>query len=325
MNHSHHKPTNNLGLYLELEAITHTEAAAIAAYGHMGRGDENQADELAVSAMRKTLNKMDIQGTIVIGEGERDEAPMLYIGERVGSGIGPEIDIAVDPLEGTSIVATGGKDSISAIAMAQKGNMLNAPDVYMDKIAIGGRYQEQIIDLDYSVAQNLADVAKAKNIPIDELIVVVLDRPRHQDLISQIRACNSRIKLIKDGDLAAIIGASISSGIDVYMGIGGAPEGVLAASALLTTGGQMCTRLIFRTDEEKTKAARMGITDLNRKYYMHDLARGDVIFAATGVTDGVMLQGVKCQNGQFITNSISMHSKTGNIRVTTTTHKSINF
>jgi fructose-1,6-bisphosphatase II / sedoheptulose-1,7-bisphosphatase len=305
---------------LELEAITNTEAAAIAAYSVMGKGDEKLADQLAVSAMRATLNKMCIQGRIVIGEGERDEAPMLYIGELVGNGLGPQIDIAVDPLEGTTILATGGKDSISAIAMAQKGNLLNAPDVYMDKIAIGGTYREQIIDLDYSVEQNLANIAKAKNCAVSELIIVVLDRPRHQDLIAQIRACNSRVQLIKDGDLAAIIAASMSKGVDAYMGVGGAPEGVLAASALLTTGGQMCARLLFRTEEERLKAGRMGITDFNKKYYLQDLARGDVIFVATGVTDGSILNGVKVRNGRFVTNSISMDSKTGNLRIIETIH-----
>ena len=285
----------NFDINLELEAIINTEAAAIAAYAAMGKGDEQYADHLAVSAMRSSLNKMDIQGTIVIGEGERDEAPMLYIGERVGKGVGPEIDIAVDPLEGTTILATGGKDSISAIAMAQKGSLLNAPDVYMDKIAVGGIYSQQIIDLDYSVEQNLHNIAQAKNCSVDELIVVVLDRPRHLDLIEQIRKTGSRIKLIKDGDLAAIIATSISNGVDAYMGIGGAPEGVLAASALLTTGGQMCSRLLFRNDDEKHKAKRMGIADFNKKYYLTDLARGEVIFAATGVTDGSILKGVKAQ------------------------------
>jgi fructose-1,6-bisphosphatase II / sedoheptulose-1,7-bisphosphatase len=204
--------------------------------------------------------------------------------------------------------------------MAEKGNLLNAPDVYMDKIAVGGIYSEQIVDLDYSVAQNLHNIAAAKNCPVNELIIVVLDRPRHKNLIEQIRACDARIQLIKDGDLAAIISASMSKGVDAYMGIGGAPEGVLSASALLTTGGQMCSRLLFRNDEEEAKAKRMGITDLNKKYYLGDLAKGDVIFAATGVTDGSILRGVRASKGRFITNSISMHSKTGNVRIIETTH-----
>jgi fructose-1,6-bisphosphatase II / sedoheptulose-1,7-bisphosphatase len=314
------KNSHNIDINLELEAITNTEAAAIAAYAVMGKGDETKADQLAVSAMRTTLNKMDIQGTIVIGEGERDEAPMLYIGERVGTGKGPEIDIAVDPLEGTTILATGGKDSISAIAMAEKGGLLNAPDVYMEKIAVGGIYSEQIIDLDHSVAENLHNIAHAKNCAVSDLIIVVLDRPRHKELIEQIRACDARIHLIKDGDLAAIIAASMSKGVDAYMGIGGAPEGVLAASALLTTGGQMCSRLLFRNEEEKLKAKRMGIVDFNKKYYLNDLAKGDVIFAATGVTDGSILKGVKAYQNRFVTNSISMHSKTSNIRIIETTH-----
>jgi fructose-1,6-bisphosphatase II / sedoheptulose-1,7-bisphosphatase len=315
------KNANYIDINLELKAITNTESAAIAAYAMMGKGDEYQADLLAVTAMRQSLNKMDIQGTIVIGEGERDEAPMLYIGESVGSGRGVEVDIAVDPLEGTSILATGGKDSISAISLAQKGCLLNAPDVYMDKIAVGGIYAEQIIDLDFSVAQNLANIAAAKDVNISDLIVVILDRERHEQLIKDVRSCNARIKLIKDGDLAAIIAASMSNGVDVYMGIGGAPEGVLAASALLTTGGQMCSRLLFRNEDEKTKAKRMGITNLDKKYYLNDLAKGDVIFAATGVTDGSILRGVKAFKDHYITNSISMNSKTNNIRIIETTHK----
>ncbi len=315
------KNTNYIDISLELKAITSTESAAIAAYAVMGKGDEHRADLLAVTAMRQSLNLMDIQGTIVIGEGERDEAPMLYIGERVGSGKGPEIDIAVDPLEGTSILATGGKDSISAISLAQKGCLLNAPDVYMDKIAVGGIYAEQIIDLDFSVAQNLSNIASAKAMRVSDLIVVVLDRPRHEQLIKEIRSCNARIQLIKDGDLAAIIAASMSNGVDAYMGIGGAPEGVLAASALLTTGGQMCSRLLFRNEDEKTKAKRMGIKNLDKKYYLNDLARGDVIFAATGVTDGSILHGVKAVKDRYITNSISMYSKTGNVRIIKTTHE----
>jgi len=316
---------STIDIKLEAEAVINTEAGAIAAYAMMGKGDNHEADRLAVEAMRDALNKMDIQGTIVIGEGERDEAPMLYIGESVGSGKGPEIDIAVDPLEGTAILATGGKDSISAIAMAEKGSLLNAPDVYMDKIAIGGYYPDQIIDLDYSVEENLKNVANAKGCKVSDLIVVVLDRPRHEKLISQLRSCNARVKLIQDGDLAAIIAASMEYEVDVYMGIGGAPEGVLAASALRTTGGQMCSRLLFRNDDEKDKAQRMGIVDLNKKYYLHDLAKGDVIFAATGVTDGSILRGVKLKDNMIITNSISMHSGTGNVRIFETRHQLRNF
>jgi|SRR6476659_8875073 len=308
-------------IQLEAEAVINTEAAAIAAYSMLGKGDEYEADRLAVEAMRIALNKMNIQGTIVIGEGERDEAPMLYIGENVGLGSGPEIDIAVDPLEGTSILATGGKDSISAIAMSQKGGLLNAPDVYMDKIAIGGYFHEQIIDLDNTTFENLTNVARVKSCKVSDLIVVVLDRPRHKKLIEEIRACDARVKLILDGDLAAIIATSMSYEVDVYMGIGGAPEGVLAASALRTTGGQMCSRLLFRSDEEKVKAQRMGITNLNKKYYLKDLAMEDVVFAATGVTDGTILKGVKIHNDYIITNSISMSSRTGNIRIFETRHK----
>lgn len=307
---------------LPLEAIRVTEAAAISAYSLIGRGDEKGADELAVNAMRTSLNNIDIQGTIVIGEGERDEAPMLYIGEKVGTGKGSVIDIALDPLEGTTILATGGQNAISVIAMAQKGGFLHAPDVYMEKIAIGIDFPEQIIDLDSSPFVNLQNIAKAKKCDVSELVVMILDRPRHKELIAQVRDAGARIGLINDGDVAAVVATSMStSGIDVYMGIGGAPEGVLAAAALCTTGGQMCGRLLFSKEEEKHRAHKMGIKDLNRQYHLKDLANGDVIFAATGITTGSMLGGVRLLQNGAITHSIAMRSSTGTVRKIETYHK----
>lgn len=306
---------------LPLEAVRVTEAAAIAASFLMGRGEENNADALAVEAMRNSLNNMDIQGTVVIGEGERDEAPMLYIGEKVGTGKGPEIDIALDPLEGTTILATGGQNSLSVIAMTQKGGFLHAPDVYMDKIAIGINFPEQIIDLDNSPATNLKNLAKAKGSDVSELIVVILNRPRHEELIARVREAGARINLISDGDVAAIIATSIpNSAIDIYMGIGGAPEGVLAAAALCTTGGQMCSKLLFKNEEEKARAKKMGISDFSAKYLLNDLASGDVMFAATGVTNGSMLSGVRIVPKGAITHSIAMRSNTGTIRKIETYH-----
>ncbi len=307
---------------LPLEMVRVTEAAAIAAHKLMGRGDEHAADELAVEAMRASLNNMDIKGTVVIGEGERDEAPMLYIGERVGTGNGPHIDIALDPLEGTTILATGGSNSLSVIAMTEQGKFLNAPDTYMDKIAIGFQYKEQIIDLDQTPKENLKNIAKALKREINELVVVILDRPRHLELISQVREAGARIQLIKDGDVAAVISTSIpASGVNVYMGIGGAPEGVLAAAALCTTGGQICTRLIFKSDAEKERATRLGITNFNRKYYLSDLASGDVMFAATGVTDGTMLKGVHLIHNGATTHSMAMRASTGTVRFIETHHR----
>lgn len=307
---------------LPLEMVRVTEAAAIAAHNLMGRGDEKEADRLAVEAMRSSLNNMDIDGCVVIGEGERDEAPMLYIGEKVGTGKGPKIDIALDPLEGTTILATGSNNSLSVIAMTEKGKFLNAPDTYMDKIAIGIDFPEQIIDLDNSPKENLKNISKALNKDIHDLVVVILNRPRHEELIAKVREAGARIKLIGDGDVAAAISTSIAdSGVDVYMGIGGAPEGVLAAAALCTTAGQICTRLIFRNEEEKARAKKLGITDYNKKYYLKDLASGDVMFAATGVTDGSMLKGVRLFNGGAYTHSIAMRASTGTIRFLETKHR----
>jgi fructose-1,6-bisphosphatase II / sedoheptulose-1,7-bisphosphatase len=306
---------------LALEAVRVTERAAIASSAWMGRGDEKAADQAAVDAMRQALNVLDIDGTVVIGEGERDEAPMLYIGERVGSGNGPKVDIALDPLEGTTITATGGPNAIACIAIAGEGGFLNAPDTYMDKIAVGGGLPEGVIDINASPKENLANLAKAKGVEIGNLVALILDRPRHQELIAKVREAGARIRLIRDGDVAGVIAtARPNSGIDLYIGIGGAPEGVLAAAALRSIGGQMQGRLHFRNDDERVRAGNMGITDLDRVYGLHDLAAGDVMFAATGVTDGTMLSGVRGFAGGVITESIVMRSKTGTVRVIETEH-----
>jgi fructose-1,6-bisphosphatase II / sedoheptulose-1,7-bisphosphatase len=306
---------------LALEAVRVTEEAALAAARLMGRGDERAADQSAVDAMRNALNSLAIDGTVVIGEGERDEAPMLYIGEKVGSGQGPRIDIALDPLEGTTITAKGGMNALAVIAMADEGGFLNAPDVYMDKVAIGGGLPEHLVDLDAAPAENLAAVAKAKRVEIADLVVCILDRPRHAELIAAVRAAGARIMLISDGDVSGVIATSRpESGVDIYMGSGGAPEGVLAAAALRCIGGQMQGRLLFRNAEERVRAERWGITDLSRKYDLLDLAKGNVMFAATGVTDGSMLNGVRRVAHGATTQSIVMRSKTGTVRVIEATH-----
>jgi len=306
---------------LALEMGRVTEAAALAASRLMGRGDEKAADQAAVDAMRRALNGIAIRGTVVIGEGERDEAPMLYIGEKVGTGQGPEVDIALDPLEGTTITAKGGPNALAVVAVAEKGGFLNAPDVYMDKIAVGGGLPDGVVDLDNEPAVNLRSLAKAKNMDVSDLVVCILDRPRHTELIAKVRAAGARIMLISDGDVSGVIATSQPrSGVDIYMGSGGAPEGVLAAAALRCIGGQMQGRLLFRNDDERSRANRMGVKDLNRKYSMLDMARGDVMFAATGVTDGAMLRGVRRFENGGETQSIVMRSKTGTVRLISTTH-----
>jgi fructose-1,6-bisphosphatase II / sedoheptulose-1,7-bisphosphatase len=315
--------TNALGTMdrnLAIEAVRVTEAAALSASRLMGRGDEKAADQAAVDAMRQALNGLTINGTVVIGEGERDEAPMLYIGEKVGAG-GPEVDIALDPLEGTTITAKGGTNALAVIALAEKGGFLNAPDVYMDKIAVGADLPDNLVDLDATPAANLAALAKAKGVEIPDLVVCILDRPRHAELIGKVRAAGARIMLISDGDVSGVIATSRpNSGVDIYMGSGGAPEGVLAAAALRCIGGQMQGRLIFRNDDERGRAARCGIKDLSRKYTMLDLAHGNVMFAATGVTDGTMLRGVRRIPGGATTHSMVMRSKSGTVRVIEATH-----
>ena len=299
-----------------LEAVRVTEAAALASSHWTGRGEEKDADQAAVNAMREALNGLTIDGTVVIGEGERDKAPMLYIGEKVGTGEGPRIDIALDPLEGTTLCATAGPNSLAVVAMGEHGSFLHAPDVYMDKIAVGGGLPANVVDIDASVAENLKNLAKAKNKEIGDLVVVVLKRERHAEKIAKLREAGCRVQLIPDGDVAGVIAtATALTGVDMYFGIGGAPEGVLAAAALRCIGGQMQGRLLFDgEDEQKERAKRMGITDFSRKYTLTELAKGDVMFAATGVTDGSMLKGVKRWKGGASTHSIVMRSATGTVR-----------
>lgn len=308
---------SNMDRNLALEAVRVTEAAALSASLLMGRGDEKLADQAAVDAMRQALNTLYIDGTVVIGEGERDEAPMLYIGEKVGAGIGlgPKVDIALDPLEGTTITATGGPNSLAVIAMAEEGGFLNAPDVYMDKIAVGGGLPDDLVDLDETPANNLKNLAKAKGTDVSELLVCILNRPRHAELIARVREAGARIMLISDGDVSGVIATSqAGTGVDLYVGSGGAPEGVLAAAALRCIGGQFQGRLLFRNDDEKARAAKWGVTDLNKKYSLTELARGNVMFAATGVTDGAMLKGVRRFPGGAYTHSVIMRSKSGTVR-----------
>ncbi len=300
---------------LALEAVRVTEAAALRASLLMGRGDEKAADQAAVDAMRTALNSLFIDGTVVIGEGERDEAPMLYIGEKVGFGKGPQVDIALDPLEGTTITAKGAANALAVIAFADKGGFLNAPDVYMDKLAVGGGLPAGVVDIDEVPAVNLRSLAKAKHCEVSDLLVCILDRPRHTELIARVREAGARIQLITDGDVSGVIATSQpESGVDIYIGSGGAPEGVLAAAALQCIGGQMQGRLLFRNDDEKSRAAKWGIKDLNRKYEIHDLAHGNVMFAATGVTTGSFLRGVRRFAGGAYTHSVVMRSQTGTVR-----------
>lgn len=306
-----------------LELVRVTEAAAIAAAKLVGMGDEKAADAAAVESMRNEFNKLDIKGRIVIGEGERDEAPMLYIGEEVGTGNGPEIDIALDPLEGTTIAAKAMQNSLAVVALAEKGNLLNAPDVYMDKIAVGPGLPLGIVDLDNTVEENVKAVAKAKNRPISDMLVCVLDRPRHADIIAKVRATGARVKLIGDGDVAGVIDTTDpDTSVDLYMGSGGAPEGVLAAAALRCIGGQIQGRLTFRNDDERGRARKWGIEDLDRKYSTEDMASGDVIFAATGVTDGTLLRGVHTtvDGKSYTTETIVMRSASKTVRRINTEH-----
>ncbi|NOT42473.1 MAG: class II fructose-bisphosphatase [Alphaproteobacteria bacterium] len=310
-----HQDATGLERILTLELARVTEAAAIAAYEQVGRGNEHDADQAAVDAMRTALNLCNFEGTVVIGEGERDEAPMLYIGEKVGTGKGPKVDIALDPLEGTTLTAKAMANALAVVAIAEGGSLLHAPDTYMDKIAIGGGYPEGVVDLDADPRDNIKALAKAKSVPAREITACILDRPRHADLIAKVREAGASIQLISDGDIAGVIHCSDpDTGIDIYMGQGGAPEGVLAAAALRCVGGQIQTRLVFRNDDERNRAARIGITDLKRKYNTLDLASGDVMFAATGVTDGSMLEGIH-KRGNFMTSeTIVMRSKTRTVR-----------
>jgi fructose-1,6-bisphosphatase II / sedoheptulose-1,7-bisphosphatase len=297
-----------------LEAVRVTETAAIAASLQIGRGDEHAADEAAVEAMRAAFNSLPISGTVVIGEGERDEAPLLYIGEQVGTG-GLAIDIALDPLEGTTLTAKALPNALAVMAMAEPGTLLNAPDTYMDKIAIGGGYPDGIIDLDADPKDNIVALAKAKGVKPREITACIMDRPRHEKLIAAVREVGAAVRLITDGDVAGVIATSDpATGIDIYIGTGGAPEGVLAAAALRCVGGQIQTRLVFRNDDERARAAKWGIKDLKRKYTLMDMASGDVVFAATGVTDGSMLEGVHMRGNFITTESVVMRSATSTVR-----------
>ena len=301
---------------LTLELVRVTERAAVAAARLRGRGDERAADQAAVDAMRQELNRLPIAGTVVIGEGERDEAPMLFIGEEVGTRQGPKVDIALDPLEGTTIAAKNLPNALAVIAIAEAGSLLNAPDVYMSKIAIGPGYPVGTVDLDAPAAANIQALATAKGVPVNEITVCVLDRPRHARMVEEIRATGAAIRLIGDGDVAGIIHVTDpdETGIDIYMGIGGAPEGVLAAAALRCIGGQMQGRLVINSDEQRERAIRMGVTDVDRKFDMAEMARGDVLFAATGVTDGNMLAGVKFGRRSITTHTVVMRSSSGTVR-----------
>lgn len=293
-----------------------SEAAAIASARLVGSGDEKAADQAAVDAMRSQLNLLDIAGVVVIGEGERDEAPMLYIGEEVGTGNGPGVDIALDPLEGTTLTAKDMPNALAVIAMGPRGSMLHAPDVYMDKLAIGPGYAPNVVTLDMSPTERIAALAKAKGCNPSDLMICVLERPRHEDLVREIRSTGARIRQITDGDVAGVIhcAETAKTGIDMYMGSGGAPEGVLAAAALKCMGGQIQGRLLFRNDDERGRAAKAGITDLDRIYLRDDMVTADVIFAATGVTDGSVVQGARRDGKYLETETLLMRSKTGSVR-----------
>jgi fructose-1,6-bisphosphatase II / sedoheptulose-1,7-bisphosphatase len=305
---------------LALEVVRVTEAAALAASRLMGRGDEKAADQAAVDAMRNSLNSLYIDGKVVIGEGERDEAPMLFIGEKVGRG-GPKVDIALDPLEGTTITAKGMENALAVVAMAEEGGFLHAPDVYMEKMAVGAGLPDDLVDINAAPGHVLKDVARAKKLEVSDLVACILDRPRHAELIAKVREAGARIRLISDGDISGVIATSRpSSGVDIYLGSGGAPEGVLAAAALRCIGGQMQGKLLFRNDDERNRARNLGVKDLNKVYTLTEMARGDVMFAATGVTDGSMVKGVRRWGTGAVTNSIVMRSSTGTVRLIEAQH-----
>lgn len=308
------KDFNDRMLSLGLARVS--EAAAHASARLIGRGDEKAADQAAVNAMREQLNMLDIKGVVVIGEGERDEAPMLYIGEEVGTGTGPEVDIALDPLEGTTLTAKDMPNALTVIAMAPRGTLLHAPDVYMDKLAVGPGYAHDVVSLDMTPTERVHALAKAGGVKPEDITVCILERPRHEEMIAEVRATGAAIRLITDGDVAGVmhVAEPEKTGIDIYMGSGGAPEGVLAASALKCMGGQMWGRLLFRNDDERGRAAKAGITDLNRIYSRDEMVTADVIFSATGVTNGSIVQGLR-REPQFIeTETILMRSKTGSVR-----------
>jgi len=319
-------PQQLLERILTLEIVRVTERAAVSAARLRGHGNEKQADQAAVDAMRRELNKMPITGTIVIGEGERDEAPMLYIGEKVGINAGPEVDIAVDPLEGTTLCAKNMPGAIATMAMADGGTLLHAPDVYMEKIAIGPGYDKNVIDLDAPADENIRRLAKAKGVPPSAITALVLERPRHADIIAAIRSTGAAVRLITDGDVAGVIHTADSenTGVDIYMGTGGAPEGVLAAAALRCIGGQMQCRLILDTEEKRERAKKMGVNDPKMIYGIEDMVKGDCLFAATGVTDGSLLSGVKFRkDGLIETETVVMRSVTGTVRIIKGEHRQI--
>ena len=316
MSSSHSKSSLPLDRILSLEIARVTERAAVAAAKLCGRGNEKAADQAAVDAMRREMNNLSIAGTIVIGEGERDEAPMLFIGEKVGSGNGPRVDIAVDPLEGTTLCAKNMPGAIATMAMAEGGTLLNAPDVYMEKIAVGPGYQKGVVDLDAPAEENIRALATAKGVKTEDITALILDRPRHADLIAAVRRGGASVRLITDGDVAGVIHTADpeSTGIDIYLGIGGAPEGVLAAAALACIGGQFQGRLVLDTEEKRSRAAKMGVKDPLKKYQMEDMVTGDCLFAATGVTTGSMLKGVRFREGLIETETVVMRSVTGTVR-----------
>jgi fructose-1,6-bisphosphatase II / sedoheptulose-1,7-bisphosphatase len=310
---------------LTLELVRVTERAAVSAARMTGRGNEKAADQAAVDAMRRELNKLPIDGTVVIGEGERDEAPMLFIGETVGNKNGPSVDIAVDPLEGTTLCAKNMPGAIATMAMAEAGTLLNAPDVYMEKIAIGPGYPKGVVALDVPAEQNIRSLAKAKGVEPSEITALILDRPRHADLIAGVRGAGAAVRLITDGDVAGVIHTAnpADTGIDIYMGIGGAPEGVLAAAALRCIGGQMQCRLVLDTEEKRARAAKMGIRDPRKKYEISDMVRGDCLFAATGVTNGALLDGVRFRKDVIETETVVMRSITGTVRWIRAEHRQL--
>jgi fructose-1,6-bisphosphatase II / sedoheptulose-1,7-bisphosphatase len=315
----------SLDRILTLELVRVTERAAVAAARIRGRGDEMAADQAAVDAMRQELNRLPIEGTVVIGEGERDQAPMLFIGEEVGTRQGPKVDIALDPLEGTTICAKNLPNALAVIAIAEDGSLLNAPDAYMQKIAIGPGYSDGVVDLDATPAENLDALATAKGVTVSEITACILDRPRHARLIEEVRATGAAIRLIGDGDVAGVIHTTEpdETGIDIYMGIGGAPEGVLAAAALRCIGGQMQCRLVINSEEQRERAKKMGIDDVDHKFDMAEMAKGDVLFAATGVTDGNMLSGVKFGRDSITTHTVVMRSSSGTVRWIKAVHQDL--
>ena len=320
-----HDVVGGLDRVLVLEVARVTEAAAIAAARLRGRGDEKAADKAAVDAMRKELGKVHINGRVVIGEGEMDESPMLYIGEEIGIGDGPNVDIAVDPLEGTTLCAKAMPNALAVLAIAERGGLLNAPDMYMNKIAIGPGYPDGILDLDAPPGDVLNAMAKARGVPVADITACILDRPRHAELIAAVRKAGAGVQLIPDGDIAGVIWTTDpkETGIDIYFGIGGAPEGVLAAAALRCIGGQMQGRLHPQKKEEEVRAAAMGVTDIRRKFSMNEMASGDVIFSATGVTDGSLLDGVHFRGDFAETETVVLRSKTGTVRRIKTTFRMI--